>query len=221
MTELLLIKFAHLLCLVYWLGGDLGVFYSSFSVIDENKSPEVRVNAAKIMFALDQGPRICMPLILATGVHLAGMMGRLDVPGSVIFATWVVCIGWLAMVLILHFGGHGRDLSLLTRFDFIFRIVVIVLLLATGIGSITGLYASMAPYIGWKVSIFALTVLCGLIIRIYLKPFGPAFARLARGDVDESVNRDIRQSLSRCRPFVMAIWIGLLFSSAFGLRLLP
>ena len=39
MTELALLKMAHILGLVYWLGGDLGVFYSSFFVADEKEAP--------------------------------------------------------------------------------------------------------------------------------------------------------------------------------------
>ena len=60
MNEYLIIKFLHLVGFAYWLGGDLGVFHSSYYVADPNRSPEVRVAAAKILFWLDQVPRICM-----------------------------------------------------------------------------------------------------------------------------------------------------------------
>ncbi|MFQ5635893.1 MAG: hypothetical protein ACE5G3_11270, partial [Gammaproteobacteria bacterium] len=50
----------HLLLFVYWLGGDMGVFYSSGMVIDSKLSNPARVIAAKIMITLDFVPRICM-----------------------------------------------------------------------------------------------------------------------------------------------------------------
>ena len=43
----------HLLLFVYWLGGDLGVFYSSGMVVDPELSNSARVTAAKIMVNLD------------------------------------------------------------------------------------------------------------------------------------------------------------------------
>ena len=57
----------HLLLFVYWLGGDMGVFYSSGMVIDPKLSNSARVTAAKIMIDLDFVPRICMTLTLTVG----------------------------------------------------------------------------------------------------------------------------------------------------------
>ena len=81
MTEIALLKMAHVLGLVYWLGADLGVFYSSFVLCDDKQSGPVRVSAAKILFALDQAPRMCMTLMLPLGIHLASKMGFIQAPG--------------------------------------------------------------------------------------------------------------------------------------------
>lgn len=221
MSDILLLKFGHLLCLVYWLGGDLGVFYSSYSVADERLSPETRRNAAKILFALDQAPRICMTLILPLGVHLAWRMGFLPVPGAVVAATWAICLGWLAMVLTLHFGGHGGGLAWLTKFDFGFRVVVVVGLLGVAGASLTDAWRTMPDWTAWKLAIFALLVFCGLMVRVRLKPFGPAFANLVRGEPSDEDNAVIRRTLGGTRPFVLAIWVGLLVETALGLHLLP
>ena len=34
--EIGILKLIHILCLVYWLGADLGVFYSSYYLVNEN-----------------------------------------------------------------------------------------------------------------------------------------------------------------------------------------
>ena len=65
----------HLLLFVYWLGGDMGVFYSSGMVIDPKLSNSARVTAAKIMIDLDFVPRICMSLMLTVGGLLVGYNG--------------------------------------------------------------------------------------------------------------------------------------------------
>ncbi|MFZ9086446.1 MAG: hypothetical protein ACO3C6_07725, partial [Steroidobacteraceae bacterium] len=46
----------HLLLFVYWLGGDVGVFYASRFVVDTSLTREERLTAAKIFLDLDMLP---------------------------------------------------------------------------------------------------------------------------------------------------------------------
>ena len=102
MSDILLIKLLHLVGFAYWLGGDLGVFTSSYIVVNDKLSSEVRVSAAKLLFALDQAPRICMTLMLPLGTHLAWRMGALPIDAGAMTAIWLLAIGWLTMVITLH-----------------------------------------------------------------------------------------------------------------------
>ena len=63
-------------------------------------------------------------------------------------------------------------------------------------------------------------MLCGWLVRLRLKPFGPAFGALVRGEATDSDNAAIRASIGGTRPFVVAIWVGLLANTALGLHLL-
>ena len=216
MTEIGLLQLGHLLCLVYWLGADVGVFYASYFVADEKLTPETRVAMAKLLFALDQAPRICMPLILGFGVHLGWRLGALPLSAGWAALIWLVCFGWLAMVIILH--RQGAAAARLTRFDWGFRAVIV-----TGLGgySIIALATDTLPaWIALKLLIFAALVLCGLMVRRCLKPFGPAFAAVVAGNPSGADNAAIRTSLARSRPFVVAIWTGLLINTALGLHIL-
>lgn len=215
MTEIAILKLGHLLCLVYWLGADLGVFYSSYFLVDDKLSTETRISMAKLLFALDQAPRICMPLILAFGVHLAWRLGMWTIPASVVVATWLICFGWLAMVLTLHIRGHGA--KGLTTFDFAFRVVVVAGLAAYAIYALSGQH--LAAWLAIKLLVFAGLVACGLMVRRGLRPFGPAFAALAQDRATDTDNAAIRASLANTRPFVIAIWVGLLVNSALGVHL--
>lgn len=216
MNDVALLQFGHILCLVYWLGADMGVFYSSYFLVDERLSTETRLSMAKLLFGLDQSPRICMPLILALGVHLAWRLGMWAVPGTIVAGVWAVCIGWLAMVLILHFRGHAA--KGLAAFDFGFRIVVIVTLVAYAAYAM--LNQQLANWLAVKLLIFAALVGCGLLIRRGLRPFGPAFAALAQNRATDADNAAIRGSLASTRPFVVCIWIGLLINTALGVHLI-
>ena len=220
MTELALLKMAHILGLVYWLGGDLGVFYSSFFVADENRSPEARIAAAKILFTLDLAPRICMTLMLPTGIHLAHMMGKFKVPEMVVYASWAICLAWLAMVLVLHFASHGRDLKILTKIDFRFRMILVVALIAFSLYTLLGPERILTDWIAYKTIVFASMVFFGLMIRLKLRAFTPAFKKLAEGTFSASDSRQVGQTLVSTRPFVFAIWIGILLNTAWSVRLI-
>ena len=69
----------HLVLFAYWLGGDLGVFYTSGYVVDDTLPVKTRQTAARIMLHLDLVPRICMALMLTSG-GLLGHVSSVDHP---------------------------------------------------------------------------------------------------------------------------------------------
>jgi hypothetical protein len=218
MIDIPLLKLAHLLCLVYWLGGDLGVFYSSFFVADEKRSPETRVAAAKILFALDQAPRLCMPLILGLGVHLAVRLGMIRAPFELVLGTWLLVAAWVGMVLVLHFKHGGKMVKILMPIDFWFRGVFVASVTGLCLWNLFGQGTLLIDWASWKLLLFAATVMCGLMIRVRLRPFAPAFMRLKAETHDASDNAAIRRALTGTRPFVIAIWVALLLESALGVH---
>ena len=220
MNEYLLLKFFHLLLFVYWLGGDLGTFYASRFVSDSELTPAARATALKIMMGVDMAPRLCMPLILPFGVHMAAIQGLMQVPTIALVAMWLGCVGWLAMVVSVHHYS-GKPLgATIGRIDFWFRVGIILGACGLAVfGLLTGKILA-AQWLAVKLLIFAGAVACGLMIRVYLKPFGPAFGRLMSHGPDDETNRVIASAIARCRPLVYLIWAGLLVSASLGLHLL-
>jgi len=211
------LKLMHLLCFVYWLGGDLGTFYASHFVARRELSPAARVTAARIMMGADLAPRVCMPLTLATGVHLAMLSGHLAWPPAAAAGVWTLCAAWLAAVLALHHADRSRT-AVLARLDFAWRVLLVVALGAAACAALLGAWAALAPWLGLKLLCYTATVACGLLIRVRLRPFGPAFARLASKGADESSDHAIATSLAAARPFVVLIWGLLLLSAATGIH---
>ena len=215
MTDIGVLQFVHVMGLVYWLGADLGVFYSSYYVADDQLSPEARLTVAKILFWLDQAPRIAMPIMLGSGFHLAWRFGTLPLPEISVYLSWAVVGVWLALVFLLHARGPS---ALLSRIDFGLRILIVVL--TAGIASWALATNALVYWVAWKLLVFAGLVSCGLMIRIRLKPFAAAFAALARGTPGSGDNQTIREVFASTRPFVVAIWIGLIVNTLLGLHLL-
>ena len=220
MNEIALFKLLHTIGFAYWLGVDLGVFYTSYFVANPKLSPEVRATTARILFALDQGPRICMTMVLPLGIHLTWRYGIFQFDAAVMALIWIICFAWLAMVIIQHFAAPSARKTLLTRFDFVFRIAVATVLIAVGALALTSTQLTLPHWVSWKLAIYGGLIACGLLIRIKLKDFGPAMTRIIRGEADTGDDTIIASSLGGTRPYVILIWIGLIVSTALGLHVI-
>lgn len=220
MIDIALLKLFHILLFVYWLGGDLGTYYASLYIVKDGLSKEQRSTALTIMMGVDQVPRVCMALILAPGIQLAVSMGLFNIPEWSVVLVWMICLGWLAMVLAMHFG-HGKAFTKpLATFDFVFRLVVIASCSSIALYSLLAEGWIIADYLAWKLLMFAVLVACGLGIRVMLKPFIPEFGLMMRNGISEAGDQKMRASLARVRVFVYLIWAGLIINAALGLRLI-
>ncbi|MEE2003096.1 hypothetical protein QWY20_16675 [Alkalimonas sp. MEB108] len=219
MTELLLLKFIHLLLFVYWLGGDLGTFYASRFLVRPELTVAQRSTALTIMMGVDQGPRFCMPLMLPTGIHLGAMLGLIQLSALAIAAFWGLGLAWLAMVVVLHLHQDQSFLQRLGRVDFHLRWLVVVLcalLAATAWFADPWLTERMAA----KLLIFAGMVGSGLGIRLALKPFMQAWVAMQRDGVQPQHDQAMNKALAVARRYVFAIWCGLLVNAAIGIHLI-
>ncbi len=218
MSEILLLKLFHLLLFVYWLGGDLGVFYSSKYIADASRGVEARRTAADIMLFVDQAPRICMALSLPVGFHIAWRLGIVDMSALSVVGLWIFGLLWVATVIKLHIS-HGQAV-ILTKVDWWGRVLVITALLALAGYTLAGGELIRADWLAWKLIVFAGLMTMGLLIRVNLKPFGPAFGKLVTVGPDDEVNATIKASLRKVKPFVVTIWVGLLINAMLGLHII-
>ncbi len=215
MYEFLLL--IHLLLFVYWLGGDLGVFYSSQFVANGSLSNEARTTAANIMLGCDLVPKICMSLMLTVGGLLSSSIG-IEHP------TWqiagIVLIGpfWLCMVLILHYKHHASFIPALTKFDFYFRWLLVFGLLASCAYSYSTGRLEDQPWLILKLIGFAALVFCGLMIRLNLGGFNTTYIKLIQGETPSQQDNDAMQSsLKVVRRWVVSIWVLLLIEAWLGI----
>ena len=208
---------AHIVLFVYWLGADIGVFYSSRYVADSTLSLEARSTALKIMAWIDEIPRICLVLILPFGLMLAYEAGWWRTSAAGIAGAWILSLGWLAMVLSIHHYRGSAFGAVLRRIDMGFRVVVIAGLGGIALASLLAGAPLEHPWLAGKLLAFALCVACGLAIRIVAAPFGEGFTRLTREGSTPEIETQIARSLARARPFVVGIWILLLVAAYLGL----
>jgi len=212
--------FLHILLFVYWLGGDLGVYYSSRYILKPELAPETRAVAAKIMHGIDLAPRICLVLFVPSGVTLMyyGPLGDdFFVNGWLLVLMWAGFLGWLAVAVLDYRGGNtplGRRLQVA---DLWVRYVLVTVLLGVATYTIVASEPfgvdTNPKWLGAKLAAYALCVLSGVLIRRELRPFGPAFGQLMTTGSTPEVEKAIVGSIRRCEPYVYAIW-GLVFLAA-------
>ena len=110
----------HLLLFAYWLGGDIGVFYSSGFAINPKLSRGARQAAGTIMMNLDLIPRLCLSLMLTVGGILTHYYG---IEHPLWQMIGIILLGpiWTFALIYIHFN-EGTDLvKKMTKIDYYFR----------------------------------------------------------------------------------------------------
>lgn len=223
----------HVFLLVYWLGGDLGTYYSSRYVMRPDLPIEARRTALAIMSFCDVFPRICLVLFLPSGLTLlalgpysGGYLAR-----WMLIPIWIGGLAWLWMV-ITEYRSHGAAsprLVWIRRLDLWIRYAVIAgtvgLGLATLVGGdavasrLSGLDVTSNPrWLGLKIAMYGIAVLAGVLIRRDLRPFGPAWVRLVTtGGSTPELEAGIGGAIHRSERWVYVIWVCVIGAAVLGI----
>ncbi|MCC5581284.1 hypothetical protein IMZ11_37340 [Microtetraspora sp. AC03309] len=215
----------HLTLFVFWLGGDLGVFYSSRFVLKASLTPQARATALAVMSGLDLGPKVCLVLFLPSGVtlmaldpHGASAFGIPLFPWWFVAATWVFALAWLAVTVTEH-RTHGR-FPMVRMADWAIRIGVIAAMACSAIYTLAAAepfgVTTNPRWLGGKILLYTLAIIAGLGIRRTLRPFGPAFGTLMATGSTPEVERTLKKSVDGCLPYVWVIWASVLAAAALG-----
>jgi hypothetical protein len=212
-----LIKLLHVLLLVYWLGGDIGVFYSAGFVRDATLSLDSRRTALRIMQWVDMLPRYCLVLMAPVGFTLALIYGVVQLSVATLALLWLIGFVWLAnVVAIHHLQGTPRG-ERLRRIDAVWRIIVVCGFLALGILGLAGHGPMLAQWVSAKILVLGLLVFCGLMIRVRGAPLGPALRSVFTSGSTPELEALIARTFARTRPWVLAIWAGLVIAAYLGI----
>jgi len=204
----------HVLVFVYWLGGDLGAFYTSRFLIQPDVSADRRLMAAKIVGDVDMAPRSALILTLPTGTLLAQSKGWLNLGWPIAIGVVIAAFAWLILAWHLHLK-HGGASELLRKLDLAIRWSLVLGLGAWAVSALTGL-SDLPLFLALKLLAFVGCISLGLFIRSVLTPLGPALMGLNGANAD-SAAADLAQTLNRARPLVTGIWALLIIAAFLGL----
>lgn len=210
-----LLTLLHLLIPIYWLGGDLGAFYSARFLIDPRRPVNERMMALTILNNIDMAPRTTLILAFPTGFTLAVVKGWLALSHGWLGLVWVLFLAWLALAWAVHLK-HGPAGEAYKRADIAIRYGVLIALAAAGLAGVTGLLP-LPLFIALKLLVLAACIAIGLIVRVQLVRLFPAIIAMKTGGATPETDATIRLVLGQTTPTVQVIWVLVLVACFLGL----
>ena len=218
-STLAVLKWLHIVAMVYWLGGEWGVFQTSYNVINRQLPMDERRRHMETAYRIDILARTGILLLFPLGWHMGYHWGVQPYGGMAITGVWVAFGLWLALCW-AAFIKRETDAGLkLTVWDERIRFVVIPAMLVAGISSMLGHGPFNAEtgqqWFSLKVVLFGCMLIIGLMLRFIMREWTVLFRVLAEGDNPEVENR-LERSIRLGRTLAYFYWIGILSIAFIG-----
>lgn len=219
-SELAVLRWLHILAMVYWLGGEWSVFQTSYNVINRKLPLDERRRHMETAYRIDILARTGIILLLPLGLHLGHLWGVQPFGGGWLAAFWILSVGWLGLCWAAFFARES-DLGLkLTRYDERFRFVLIPILAISALWSMFGdgpFVAGPGQY--WytvKILIYSGLLVIGLKLRFIMREWTELFRRLDQEGSDQGVEDQLERSIRVGRGLAYVYWIGIAFTGLVG-----
>jgi len=184
-AELDVLRWAHILAMVYWLGGEWGVFQTSYHVVDRRLPLAERRRHMETAYRIDILARTGIVLLLPLGLHMGHLYGLQPLGGAWLTGLWIATGLWLSLTWAAFFARETDRGVRLTRIDEALRFVLIPALFVIGLSSLLGRGPLYSPagtlWYPAKLTLYAFTLCIGLGLRFIMRGWTIRFRRLAAG----------------------------------------
>jgi hypothetical protein len=207
--------FLHVLLFAYWLGADLGVLVLARAARRSTLSFAERVLALNAAGAIGLAPRICLALMLPSGLQLVHA-SYAPVSRSVLVLAWLVGIAWTALLVVASLRPQGRLAPLASRIHLGLQLALCVLLGALGVSALLGSGPLPGGWIAAKVVLFGAACALGAGIDYAFRPALPAFARLVKEGSRPEIEAPIAAGIDSATRLVLVLYGVLIVCAALG-----
>lgn len=206
------LAFVHVLLFVFWLGADLGVFYSAKYVARADLSKPERLRFLELLMRLDMFPRSSLILMLPVGFSLAHVTGWAPLSMLAIFLIWSAAIAWF----VLMWTVHKRPAALsLKKLDVAVRGAVMAALIGASVISLANSMWTGQAWLSLKLLLFAAVIGLGLLLRgsvaLWIQGFG-----LLESDA-EAGNALVTKGHKQATRFAHTLWLLLIVMAFLGI----
>ena len=183
--EVILLRWVHILCMVYWLGGEWGIFQTSYNIVNARLSMEERRRHLETAYRIDILARTGILLLLPLGLHMGNLYGLQPFGGGWLWLIWGVMLAWVSLTW-SAFIKRETDIGIrLTKIDEALRYILIPAIFIITATSLAGHGPFVAePGTRWYIAKFGLygfTLCIGLFLRFIMRRWTVMFRELAKG----------------------------------------
>jgi hypothetical protein len=218
-NELAILRWLHILAMVYWLGGEWGVFQTSYKVVNPKLSLEERARHMETAYRIDILARTGIISLLPLGLHMGYLWGVQPYGGGWLIAMWLVWVAWMGITWGAFAWRNTPRGNLLSDIEDWTRYLLIPTLIITALTSLFGAGPFEAgPGQKWfaaKVLTYGSLLIIGVILRLVMHEWRKMFVVLAEGP-DEAVETKLNNSIRLARSVAYVYWIGIAATGFFG-----
>lgn len=218
-NELAILRWLHIIAMVYWLGGEWGVFQTSYKVVNPALSLEERRRHMQTAYRIDILARIGIISLLPLGLHMGYLWGVQPLGGGWLVGMWAAYALWLGITLgafALRGQPVGKALSLLEDWSRYLLIPTLVLVAAASLAGFGPLAAETGQrWYSAKMLTYGLLLVIGVILRLIMHEWQKLFPVLAQGS-NPTVEQKLRGSIRLGRSVAYVYWIGIMTTGFFG-----
>ncbi len=214
-----ILRWLHIVAMVYWLGGEWGVFQTAYKVTDPKLPHDERMRHMDTAFRIDILARTGIISLLPLGLHMGYIYGIQPLGGGWLVGMWVL----YALLFAVTYGAYftrGKPISpVLYKIEDWSRYLLIPTLILTGLFSLMG-YGPFDASEGlrWysaKVMVFGMLLIIGVILRFVMHEWPELFKILAGGPNIEAEAK-LAKSIRLARTVAYIYWVGILTVAFFG-----
>jgi len=219
LKELDILRWLHILAMVYWLGGEWGVFQTSYKVVNHKLPFDERMRHMDTAYRIDILARIGIISLLPLGLHMGHIWGVQPLGGNWLVGMWLLYVAWLANTLGAFFKKGTASGDRMLKIGDWTRYIIIPLLIVSGLSSLMGYGPFEAgegqKWFSAKVLTFGALLIIGLILRVVMHGWQKAFQVLAQGP-NEAVEAELDKSIRVARKCAYLYWFGIALTGFFG-----
>lgn len=205
-----ILRWLHILAMVYWLGGEWGVFQTSYKVCNPTLSYDERMRHMDTAYRIDVMARTGIIALLPLGLHMGYLWGMHAYGGGWLVGMWIVFAAWFALTWTAFAKRKTPMSDRLYKIEDWTRYLLIPTLIVVSITSFMG----MGPFVtgegqNWytaKVLVYALALCIGVVLRWVMSEWHTHFRTLADGP-NAAVEASLARSITIGRGVAYLYWI--------------
>jgi hypothetical protein len=211
----LVLKWLHIVAMVYWLGGEWGVFQTSYHIINPRLSLAERQRHLETAYRIDILARLGILLLLPIGFQMGYDLGAHPWEGAIV-PVWIGMLLWMCLTF-AAFLKRGTPAGItITLWDERIRYVVIPVMFGVALYSLVTGGPLLAKWYSAKVLIYSLMLVIGLILRFVMRHWAVIFRKLAENPNSPELEAQLEREGRQSRYLAYFYWVGILSVAFIG-----